>query len=166
MPPDHNGQGADLDTRYHRYFSTLGGPGGPGSAKTAKALRRLRRQALVAVLGALLLGLLVGVAFRGTQAGARTVTRVVYRPQVKPSAACAKAVDRANKSLAYAVQVEKALAEHTEYMNELLAGRISSSQALHEGMPSLVMGASASARFDGALADYRQVVKSCKLAPS
>jgi len=31
-------------------------------------------------------------------------------------------------------------------------------------MPSLVMGAAESAKFDLALADYRQVVKQCRLA--
>ncbi len=159
MPPDTTGKGSDLETVYHRYFSSLGTSAGPRSLRTAKTLQRLRRQAVVAVLGALALGVFLGVAFRGTQAGAgtRTVTRVV------PSPACGRAVARANRSLGYAVQVEKALAEHTEYMNELMNGKITPSQALQQGMPSLVMGASASARFNSALADYHQVVRSCQL---
>ncbi|HEV8653550.1 MAG TPA: hypothetical protein VG276_30165 [Actinomycetes bacterium] len=164
MPPDRKGQASDLDTRYQRYFSSLGTGASPRAIQATSALRRLRRQAVVAVLGALLLGVFLGVAFRGTQAGARPTTRVVT--QTKPTPACVRAVDRANRSLAYAVQVEKALAEHTQYMNELFDGKISSSRALKEGMPSLITGASASARFDAALADYRQVVKACRLPAS
>jgi hypothetical protein len=160
MPADRGRQAGRLDTRYQRYFSSLGTPSGPRAREATRALRRLRRQAAVAVVGALLLGVFLGVALQGTRAGARP-TRVVT--QTRPTPACIKAVDRANRSLTYAVQVEKALAEHTRYMNELLDGKISSTQALNEGMPSLVTGASASARFDAALADYRQVVRTCRL---
>jgi len=164
MPPDQNRQAGDLDTSYRRYFSSLGTPAGPRGRTSARALRRLRGRAVVAVVGALLLGVFLGVAFRGSQAGARPVTRVVT--QTRPTPDCTRAVDRANRSLEYAVQVQKALAEHTQYMNELADGKISGSQALKEGMPSLITGASASARFDVALADYRAVVKSCKLGPA
>ena len=166
MPPDRNDQKSDLDTRYQHYFSSLGTGTRSRALEAQGVVRRVRRQAMVAVLGALVLGVFLGVAFRGTQAGARTTPRVVTQTQTKPTPACLRAVDRANRSLDYAVQVEQALAEHTEYMNELADGRITGSQALKEGMPSLVTGASASARFDAALADYRQVVKSCRLEPS
>jgi len=159
MPPDGRGQASDLDTRYQRYFSSLGTGTGPRAVRATSALRRLRRQAVVTVLGALLLGVFLGVVFRGSQAGARPTTRVV----TKPTPACTRAVDRANRSLTYAVQVEKALAEHTQYMHEFFEGKLTSNQALREGMPSLITGASASARFDAALADYRQVVKACRL---
>jgi hypothetical protein len=61
------------------------------------------------------------------------------------------------------VRVEKALAAHTEVMNDLLAGRISAHDALTMGLPSLVTGARWSARFDEAYADYRAVVHRCHL---
>jgi hypothetical protein len=80
-------------------------------------------------------------------------------PAVSP--ACKVAVDRANTSLAIAAQVEAALAEHTKIMNDLISGKIDGSTALKTGMPSLVSGAGQSARFDVALADYRQVVSRC-----
>jgi hypothetical protein len=79
------------------------------------------------------------------------------------TAECKTAVDRANRSLAHAVKVEKNLAEHTRIMNDLMNGRIDGDTALRTGMPSLVQGAAESSRFDVALAAYQQVVDQCRL---
>ena len=40
MPPDTTGKGSDLETVYHRYFSSLGTSAGPRSLRTAKTLQR------------------------------------------------------------------------------------------------------------------------------
>lgn len=72
-------------------------------------------------------------------------------------------MDRANKSLAHAVQVQRNLAEHTKIMNDLLRGKIDSDTALKSGTPSLIRGAAESSRFDIVLADYKQVLNQCKL---
>jgi hypothetical protein len=119
------------------------------------------------VVGALLGGVAVGVAARSEDrpAGAfaaTTATSLPSAPAATPQ--CRTAVERANRSLAIAVKVEESLAEHTEYMNDLLNGKIDGEEALRLGTPSLVMGAAESAKFDIALADYRQVVKQCRLA--
>ena len=119
------------------------------------------------VVGALPGGVAVGVAARSEDRpsgafAAATATSAPTAPAASPQ--CRTAVERANRSLAIAVKVEEALAEHTEYMNDLLNGKIDGDTALRLGMPSLVMGAAESAKFDLALADYRQVVKQCRLA--
>jgi hypothetical protein len=116
------------------------------------------------VVGALLGGVAVGVAARSEDrpSGAFAAATATSAPAASPQ--CRTAVERANKSLAIAVKVEEALAEHTEYMNDLLNGKIDGEEALRLGTPSLVMGAAESAKFDLALADYRQVVKQCRLA--
>jgi hypothetical protein len=119
------------------------------------------------VVGALLGGVAVGVAARSEDRpsggfAAATATSAPTAPAASPQ--CRTAVERADKSLAIAVKVEESLAEHTEYMNDLLNGKIDGDTALRLGTPSLVMGAAESAKFDLALADYRQVVKQCRLA--
>jgi FlaG/FlaF family flagellin (archaellin) len=90
-----------------------------------------------------------------------TTTSVAATPVASPE--CKTAVDRANKSLAHAVQVERNLAEHTKIMNDLLRGKIDGDTALKTGTPSLIRGAAESSKFDIALADYKQVVNQCKL---
>jgi hypothetical protein len=62
-----------------------------------------------------------------------------------------------------AVKVAGALREHTEIMNRLLNGKLSAEAALKTGTPSLITGSAESAKFDVALADYKQVVDRCKL---
>jgi hypothetical protein len=61
------------------------------------------------------------------------------------------------------VRVSAALREHTEIMNRLLNGKLSTEAALKTGTPSLITGSAESGRFDVALADYKQVVDRCKL---
>ena len=72
-------------------------------------------------------------------------------------------MNRANESMSHAVKVAGALREHTEVMNRLLNGRISAAAALKARTPSLVTGSAESAKFDVALADYKQVVDRCQL---
>jgi hypothetical protein len=67
-----------------------------------------------------------------------TTTSVTATPVASP--ACKTAVDRANKSLAHAVRVERNLAEHTKIMNDLLHGKIDGDTALKRGTPSLIKG--------------------------
>lgn len=162
MPPQPNGNN-DLDTRYQRYFSTIGTPVGPRPAPGGDRPGRRRRLAVVGVIGALLVGVFSGMAIQSSQAKPRTT--VVTRT-VPASPECQKAIVEADRSLVEAVKVETALAEHTEYMNELMEGKIDAATATRKGMPSLISGASASERFDAALAAYRQVVKTCRLTTS
>jgi hypothetical protein len=93
-----------------------------------------------------------------------TASSVAARPTASPE--CAEAVERANKSMSYAVKVSAALREHTEIMNDLLNGKISADTALRTGTPSLITGSAEAARFDVALADYRKVVDRCQLRTS
>jgi hypothetical protein len=125
---------------------------------------------LVLVTAALIGGLLIGRASERAKAvrtegssGAAAVTTTSVIATAVASPECKTAVDRANKSLAHAVQVERNLAEHTKIMNDLLHGKIDGDTALKTGTPSLIRGAAESSRFDIALADYKQVVNQCKL---
>jgi hypothetical protein len=157
MPPERERQLEAL----RRYVETLG-----ASDEEVTAPRRRSpwgRVLLVGVLSLLLLvaGIGIGRAVqpdRPEPAAAQTAT--VDRSATPE---CKTAVDRANHSLTIAAQVENALEEHTEYMNQLLHGQISGSVALKKGMPSLITGARASSRFDAALADYKDVVSRCRL---
>jgi hypothetical protein len=126
---------------------------------------------LVLVAAALIGGFVIGrnserakVAPRESSsdvAAVTTTTSVAATPVASPE--CKTAVDRANQSLAHAVQVERNLAEHTKIMNDLLHGKIDGDTALKMGTPSLIRGAAESSKFAIALADYKQVVNQCKL---
>jgi hypothetical protein len=158
MPPEPNGHNNDLDTRYQRYFSNIGTQTSPRPSPPGR--RRGRRTlAVVGVISAILLGLFGGMAL-GARDQPRTtvITRTVPDP-----AGCKEAVAQANRSLTQAVKIEKAMAEHTEYMNLLMEGKIDSNTAMRRGLPSLISGASASVAFDQAMKDYRRVVKTCNL---
>jgi hypothetical protein len=147
----------------------------PGEPAGAAAPQRVpgpgprRRTGLTAagIVAALLVGIVLGSTLRSQEAGGKPAgTAAPNRAAVNGapgSPDCRDAVAKADRSLAIAVKVEHALAEHTEYMNQLLHGQINGSVALRKGMPSLVMGAAESGRFDAALADYRQVVQRCRL---
>jgi hypothetical protein len=103
-------------------------------------------------------------AGRSSELAGTTATSVAARPSAAPE--CAEAVERANKSMSYAVKVSAALREHTQIMNDLLNGKISADDALRTGTPSLIAGSAEAARFDVALADYRKVVDRCQLRSS
>jgi hypothetical protein len=102
------------------------------------------------------------------QASSAQLTGTTASSAARPSATpeCAEAVERANKSMSYAVKVSGALREHTQIMNDLLNGRITTEAALRAGTPSLITGSEEAARFDVALADYRKVVDRCQLRTS
>ncbi len=137
------------------------GTGRPGAGRPGRRSVILPALAVVVAMAA---GLALGLAIRSDRASAAADARsgaTTTRPAASPE--CVAAVRRADASLAKAVQVQKALAEHTEYMNLLLEGKITPRDALTKGMPSIVQGASQSAQFDVALADYRRVVGRCKL---
>ena len=126
---------------------------------------------LVLVAAALIGGFVIGgnherakVAPREDSSGVAAVTTTTSVPATPvASPQCKTAVDRANQSLAHAVQVKRNLAEHTRIMNDLLHGKIDSDTALKLGTPSLISGAAESSKFDSALADYKQVVNQCQL---
>jgi hypothetical protein len=100
---------------------------------------------------------------RGRAAGVAgtTASSVAASPTASPE--CAEAVERANQSIGHAVQVSAALREHTQVMNDLLNGKITTEAALRTGTPSLITGSAEAARLDVALADYRKVVDRCRL---
>ncbi|HEX6673540.1 MAG TPA: hypothetical protein VF486_00725 [Actinomycetes bacterium] len=160
MPPEPNGHNSDLDTRYQKYFSSIGTTASPRPAPPERQGGRRRWLAVVGVAAATLLGLFAGMAWQGSQAPAQT--KVITRT-VPAASDCQKAVDQADRSLNQAVRIERAMAEHTEYMNLLMQGKIDSATAMKRGLPSLIAGASASVSFDHALSDYRRVVKTCQL---
>jgi hypothetical protein len=100
----------------------------------------------------------------GSGVAAATSTSAAPAPSATPE--CVEAVERANASIGHAVAVAGALRKHTEIMNDLLNGKLDAKTALRKGNPSLIAGSAESAKFEVALADYRQVVDRCKLRAS
>jgi hypothetical protein len=99
---------------------------------------------------------------RATGSGFAAATSTsVAAPTASPE--CAEAVERANASMSHAVAVAGALRTHTEVMNDLLNGKLDAEAALRKGTPSLIAGSAEAAKFDLALADYKQVVDRCRL---
>ena len=98
-------------------------------------------------------------------AGASSATQSPDTTAVAPVAtpACKTAVDRANTMLAIAVKLQRELAEYSRIMSDPANRTLSVRELLEQTAPSLQAGASESARFDQALANYRQVVDQCKL---
>jgi hypothetical protein len=125
----------------------------------------------------LLTGLLVTVALAGgvvvgavvwstdRPAGASSATQSPDTTRVAPVAApaCKTAVDRANTMLASAVELRRELAEYSRVMSDPSNRNLSVREVVDKTAASLQAGASESARFERALADYRQVVDQCKL---
>jgi hypothetical protein len=97
----------------------------------------------------------------GSLSSAQSTSTSVAAASASPE--CKTAVDRANRSLAIAVKLRNALAEHTGIMDDLLDGRIDRAAAREARTPSELTGQLQSARFDLALADYRKVVDQCRL---
>ena len=77
--------------------------------------------------------------------------------------ACKTAVDRANTMLASAVELRRELAEYSRIMSDPSTRNLSGREVVEKIAPSLQAGASESASFERALADYRQVVDQCEL---
>ena len=178
MPPDQQDQHALQLEAARRHAAEPGAPSYPDKERGQLPEDGQRWPAgpvllivLVLVAAALIGGFVIGRNFeragvvpREGSSGVAAVTAttsVTATPVASPE--CKTAVDRANKSLAHAVQVERNLAEHTKIMNDLLRGKIDGDTALKTGTPSLIRGAAESSKFDIALADYKQVVNQCKL---
>jgi hypothetical protein len=98
-------------------------------------------------------------------AGASSATQSPDTTRVAPVAApaCKTAVDRANTMLAIAVKLQRELAEYSRFMNDPSNGNLSVREVVEKTAPSLQAGASESAGFERALADYRQIVDQCQL---
>jgi hypothetical protein len=75
--------------------------------------------------------------------------------------ACKTAVDRANALLAIAVKLQRELAEYSRFMRDPSNGNLSVREVVEKDAVSLQAGADDLARFDRALADYRQIVDRC-----
>jgi hypothetical protein len=98
-------------------------------------------------------------------AGVSSATSSPDTTTVGPVAApaCKTAVDRANTMLAIAVQLQRELAEYSRIMRDPANRNLSVRELLEQTAPSLEAGASEPARFERALADYRQIVDQCQL---
>jgi hypothetical protein len=98
-------------------------------------------------------------------AGASSATRSPDTTTVGPVAApsCKTAVDRANTMLAIAVELQRELAEYSRIMSDPANRNLSVRELLEQNAPSLRARAGEPARFDRALADYRQIVDQCQL---
>jgi hypothetical protein len=75
--------------------------------------------------------------------------------------ACKTAVDRANALLAIAVRLQRELDEYSRFMRDPSNGNLSVVEVVAKRAPSMQAGADDSARFDRALAEYRQIVDRC-----
>jgi hypothetical protein len=157
----------------------------PPPAPEPKPRRPSRRWLLLTgllVVLALVGGVLVGVVVWSTDrpAGAEVVagaSSATPSPNVTPgprspdttrvapvaAPACKTAVDRANTMLASAVELQRELAEYSRIMSDPSTRDLSVREVVEKMAPSLQAGASESASFERALADYRQVVDQCKL---
>jgi hypothetical protein len=101
----------------------------------------------------------VGVA--GVSSATQSPDTTTVGPVAAP--ACKTAVDRANTMLASAVELRRELAEYGRIMSDPSTRDLSGREVVEKMAPSLQAGASESASFERALADYRQVVDQCEL---
>jgi hypothetical protein len=170
MPPEHDDYRERQLAALRRYVSDLDVRQHIGQARPAGERRRAAWPRLLLTLLLMAISLAAGIVIGGQRDPARdsgsgvaaaTSTSTVASPTAAPE--CAEAVRRANQSMSHAVKVAGALREHTEIMNRLLNGKLSAESALKIGTPSLITGSAESAKFDVALADYKQVVDRCKL---
>jgi hypothetical protein len=140
-----------------------------GQARLAPERRRTGWPWVLATVALMAVSLTGGVAIGGRRDPAtRPASGVAAAPSTSvaaptATAECAEALRRANVSIGHAVKLAGALREHTEIMNRLLNGELTLKAARKAGTPSLIAGSAESAKFDVALADYRQVVDRCKL---
>jgi hypothetical protein len=171
MPPEHDDNRERQLAALRRYVSDLDvSRQHTGQARPAGERRRTGWPRLLLTLLLMAVSLAAGIVIGGQRDPARdtgsgfaaaTSTSTAASPTAAPE--CAEAVRRANQSMSHAVKVAGALREHTEIMNRLLNGKLSAEAALKTGTPSLITGSAESAKFDVALADYRQVVDRCRL---
>jgi hypothetical protein len=98
-------------------------------------------------------------------AGASSGTQAPNPTAAAPiaAAACKTAVDRANAMLAIAVQLQRVLDEYSRIMRDPSIGDLPGREVVERSAPALQASSSEAARFDQALAAYRQVVDQCQL---
>jgi hypothetical protein len=170
MPPEQDDYRERQLAALRRYVSDLdvrrsgGDPAPPGGRRRRSAWPWLLVTLVlmaVSLAGGIAIGDSRAPAGRSSVFAGTTASSVAASPTASPE--CAEAVERANKSMSYAVKVSGALREHTQVMNDLLNGKITADAALRTGTPSLITGSAEAARFDVALADYRKVVDRCQL---
>jgi hypothetical protein len=182
MPPEQDDLNRQLEA-VQRYVSDLqqrerakAAAAQPPPAPEPKPRRPSRRWLLLTgllVTAALVGGVFVGaVAWStdrpaGAKAGVAGASSATQRPDttVGPvaAAACKTAVDRANTMLAIAVKLQRELAEYSKIMRDPSNRNLSVREVVDKHAPSLQAGASESASFERALADYRQIVDQCQL---
>ena len=173
MPPEQDETRERQLAALRRYVSDLdvrrpGGDQAPPGGQRRRSAWPWLLVTLVLMAVSLAGGIAIGgnrdPAGRAAEFAGTTASSVAASPTASPE--CAEAVERANKSMSYAVKVSGALREHTQIMNDLLNGKITADAALRTGTPSLITGSAEAARFDVALADYRKVVDRCQLRTS
>jgi hypothetical protein len=158
--------------REHANAAAAQPPPAPEPEPRRPSRRWLLLTGLLVVL-ALVGGVLVGAVVWSTDrpagaevvAGASSATQSPDTTRVAPVAApaCKTAVDRANTMLAIAVELRRELAEYSRIMSDPSNRNLSGREVVERIAPSLQAGASESASFERALADYRQVVDQCEL---
>ena len=184
MPPEQDDLNRQLEA-VQRYVSDLqqqrerakAAAAQPPPAPEPEPRRPSRRWLLLTgllVTLALVGGVLVGAVVwstdqpAGAKAGVAGASSATHSPEttaVAPVAtpACKTAVDRANTMLVIAVKLRRELAEYSRIMRDPSNRNLSVREVVDKHAPSLQAGASESASFERALADYRQVVDQCEL---
>jgi hypothetical protein len=187
MPPEHEDSRARQIEALGRYVARLRSqperptefglqPDHPASELTRPRLAPTRLRPSLLLTGLLVILALIGGVFvgavawsndrpAGASAGAG-VSSATQSPDTTAAApvatpACKTAVNRANTLLAIAVKLQRELAEYSSFMTDPSNGNLSVREVVEKRAPSLQAGADDSARFDRALADYRQIVDRC-----
>jgi hypothetical protein len=179
MPPEHEDARARQIEALRRYVARLHTQRERPTDLASELMRaRLaptpRRPSLLTgllVILALIGGVFVGAvawsndrpAVANAGAGVSSATQSADTTAAAPVAtpACKTAVDRANTLLAIAVKLRRDLAEYSSFMTDPSNGNLSVREVVEQRAPWLQAGAGDSARFDRALADYRQIVDRC-----
>jgi hypothetical protein len=184
MPPEQENLNRQIEA-LQRYVSNLHQQRERAKAVAAKPPpapepRRASRRWLL-LTGLLVVLAMVGGVFVGavawsddrpaaTRAGATpspTPETVATTTTIAPiaSSACKTAVDQANTMLAIAVKLREELAEYSRIMSDPSIRDLPGREVVQRSAPTLQAGASDAAKFDDALANYRQVVDQCRLRP-
>jgi hypothetical protein len=182
MPPEREDARARQLEAMRQYFAELGGQRDRPTVEAAEAQPASERRRRLSRPWLLLTGLLVVVALVGgglvgavawsddrPTGGTRSAAVPAATPRSATtagpmaSAACKTAVDRANAMLASALKLRRAVAEQGRILRDPATRRLSGPEVLERVAPSLQAGSGESARFDRALAHYRQVVDQCEL---